>query len=73
VDGAVVDWSDTFNGPLEPGESETLQADNGPKGTAYWKAVIGSHVIIAHVDDVGRINESNVSNNTLEKRIIITP
>ena len=73
VDGAVVDWSDTFNGPLEPGASETLQADNGPKGTVFWKAVIGSHLIIAHVDDVGRINEINVNNNTLEKRMVIPP
>lgn len=73
VDGSVVDWSDTFHASLKPGESVILKADNGPHGYGIWNAIAGDHQIVAHVDDVGRINESNVDNNTLEKRVVVAP
>ena len=67
VDGTFVNWSDTFRGPLAPGESKAVTANNGPKGAATWTWTEGTHTIKAQVDDVNRIVESNKNNNTLEK------
>jgi len=69
VGGAVVCWSDTFRGPLKPGESRTVTANNGPKGAATWTPTVGAHVLRATVDDVHRIAESDDANNTLEKTV----
>jgi len=73
VDGTLISWSDTFQGPLAPGESKTLIANNGPKGTALWTATVGPHTITAQVDDVNRITESNEDNNTRKKDSTIVP
>jgi len=47
-----VTWSDTFTGPLAPGDSVVVTADNGPTGSATWSALTGTHTVVATVDDV---------------------
>ena len=71
VDGTFVSWSDTFNGPLAPGERKTLVSNNGPKGTAVWTATAGSHTVTAQVDDLNRITESNEDNNKKEQTFTV--
>ena len=66
-------WSDTFNGPLAPGESKTLTANNGPKGTAFWTATPGPHVVTATVDDLNRITESDETNNVKTQAFTVAP
>ena len=71
VDGQFISWSDTFKGPLKPGASVTVISNAGPKGTATWKAVAGTHKITAISDDVNRIVEGREDNNTLDREITI--
>ena len=71
VDGQFAAWSDTFNGPLAPGESKTLTANNGPKGTALWAATAGAHTVTATVDDLNRITESDETNNVLKREFTV--
>ena len=73
VDGQFVSWSDTFNGPLAPGESKTLTANNGPKGTAFWTATPGPHTVTATVDDLNRITESDETNNVKTQAFTVAP
>ena len=63
IDGVEATWADTYSGPLAPGETVTLTANNGAKGKT-WTAIAGSHDISAKVDDVDRIRETNEANNT---------
>lgn len=67
VDNTFVNWSDTFKGPLAPGESKTLTVNNGPKGAATWTVTAGTHAVQAFVDDLNRIVESNEDNNKMTK------
>ncbi len=62
-------WSDNYTQGLSPGETVTLTANNGQGGNPTWTAVAGTHQITAHVDDIGRIMESNTENNKLSKEI----
>ncbi len=71
VDGTFVSWSDTFSGPLAPGESKTLTSNNGPKGVATWAATPGEHTVKAQVDDLNRITESNEDNNIREQKFTV--
>jgi subtilase family serine protease len=71
VDGTEVTWSDLYTGPLAPGASVTVTANGGPAGSNTWKATTGTHTILAFVDDVNRIVESNESNNTLTKPMTV--
>ncbi len=63
VDGQSVSWSDSSTASLEPGQSRTLTANDGPADVATWVATAGEHAIRAVVDDVNRIAESNEGNN----------
>jgi hypothetical protein len=65
VDGVAVNWSDTSTASLAAGATRVLTANSGPSGLATWTATSGTHTILANVDDVNRIVESNESNNTL--------
>jgi subtilase family serine protease len=60
-------WSDNYTLGLAPGEVAELSANNGQGGIATWQAVSGVHRITAHVDDIGRIDESDRDNNQLAK------
>ncbi len=73
VDDQFVSWSDTFNKSLAPGETITVICNNGPKGKKTFTAVAGTHKIRAVVDDVNRINESDETNNQLEKTLTVAP
>ena len=65
-------WSDTFSGPLAPGESCTVTANNGPNGNTTWTPpASGVYQLSAIVDDVQRIPESDDANNTLEKTVTV--
>jgi hypothetical protein len=72
VDNGVVSWSDTFFGPLAPGEEKVLTANGGPSGGPKWK--VGnkaSYAVKAHVNDQKDFEESNYDNNFFET--VLTP
>jgi subtilase family serine protease len=71
VDGTEVSWSDTDTTSLAAGSSVTLKANNGPSGSATWMATAGSHTILAWVDDVNRIAESNENNNQYSTNLTV--
>ena len=71
VDGQFLCWSDTFTGPLKPGESKQVTSSGGPKGIPQWVAVSGSHKISALADDVHRIPEKSHENNSKEVTITV--
>jgi len=64
VNGAQVNWSDTNTASLAAGASVTLTANSGPTGSAVWSGAQGSYTVLANVDDINRITESNEGNNT---------
>ncbi|MDX6403845.1 MAG: hypothetical protein QOH70_1300 [Blastocatellia bacterium] len=73
VDGVQVNWSDTSTASLAAGASRTVTANSGPNGgSSTWTATSGTHTILATVDDVNRISESNESNNTLTASMTVT-
>jgi len=72
VDGQFLAWSDTCRGPLGPGESVVLKANNGPRGTAIWQATAGPHVLRGCIDDINRIpGEKSKYNNTIDRPLMI--
>src|SRR6185295_2131984 len=73
VDGVQVSWSDNSTTSLAAGATRTVTANSGPNGgSSTWTATSGTHAILAHVDDVNRIAESNESNNTLTNSMTVT-
>src|SRR4030095_3748145 len=72
VDGTPVNWSDTSTASLAAGASRTVTANGGPGGSSTWTATAGSHTILANVDDINRIAESNEGNNTLSTPLTVT-
>lgn len=72
VDNTQVSWSDNVNTSLAAGASVTLTATGGPGGSAVWSATTGTHTIMAYVDDVNRITESNETNNQYSKTLVVT-
>src|SRR5262245_19652663 len=71
VDGTPVTWSDNSTASLAPGASRTVTANGGPSGSSTWTATAGTHTILANVDDVNRIAESNEINNTLSEPMTV--
>ncbi len=71
INGNTVSWSDTHTTPVQPGESVTLTANWGPNNKATWTAANGTFNVLAWVDDVNRIAESNESNNQYSKNITV--
>jgi hypothetical protein len=67
VDGAVVSWSDTWTGPLAPGEAVVLEATAGPDPVwgGVWVATPGMHQVAAWVDDVNRLPDEADENNNV--------
>jgi len=72
VDGTPVNWSDTSTASLAAGASRTVTANGGPGGSSTWTATAGSHTVLANVDDINRIAESNEGNNTLSAPLTVT-
>ena len=63
-------WSDVHTASIASGSWVTVTANGGSTG-ATWKAVEGTHIVKANVDDVNRIAESNENNNIMSKEIIV--
>ncbi len=72
VDGVQVSWSDNTVSSLAAGESVTVTANGGPGGTAVWNATTGNHNVMAWVDDVNRISESDENNNQYTESLVVT-
>ena len=74
VDGNPVSTSDNNIISLAPGASVALTANLGPggkSGSSTWLASAGSHTVLAFVDPLNRITESNKSNNSLSITITV--
>lgn len=66
-------WSDTYTESIAPGETVVLTANGGNPGTAVWNCGNDkSYNIMAWVDDVDRINETNNNNNTFTKTLTVS-
>ncbi len=63
-------WSDTFFGPLAPGESKTLTANGGTNGSS-WAAQQGTFSVSAHVDNDNQTTETNEDNNKMTKELVV--
>jgi len=72
IDGTQVSWSDTYTASLPPGASVTLTANSGSSGSAIWQAASGTHTVMAWVDDINRINESNENNNQYSENLTVS-
>ena len=72
VDGTKVAWSDNYTSSIAPGQSVTITANAGTNGAA-WTATEGSHTLSATVNGTGTIQESDSSNNTFGKQIVVAP
>ncbi len=74
VDGIPGSTSDNNIISLAPGASVNLTANlgaGGGSGPSTWLASVGSHTVLAQVDPLGRITESNKANNSLSITISI--
>lgn len=70
INGSPATWSDTHTSSLSPGATVALTANGGlTNSQSFWIAVSGSHTVLANVDDINRIAESNESNNTLSETL----
>jgi len=72
--GTLLTWSDNHLTSLAPGEEVTVTANGGPSlsGAAKWKpGAARTFVVIAQVNNQNDIVESDITNNFLEKQIVI--
>ena len=69
--GATSIWADDYDWSIATGSSITVKATSGTE-SAVWNAIAGEHTITAVVDDMGLINESNETNNSLIKDVTVT-
>jgi hypothetical protein len=72
VDGIGATWTDDHTSSMAAGSSATLTANGGHAG-ATWTAAAGSHTVLAFVDDVDRIAESDETNNRMTVSLTVTP
>lgn len=70
VDGTPVSWSDTSTSSLAAGATRVLTANGGPS-KATWTAASGTHTVLANVDDINRMTESNETNNTRSENLTV--
>lgn len=75
VFGTVVAWSDTHLTALAPGEEITLTANGGPKeGNGKWRPGLARKFTVkAAVNDQHDVFESDYSNNSLLKDLVVSP
>ncbi len=73
--GASYPYSGYYTSALSPGSSVVLNASGGGSPGGYWPATVGAHTVVANVDDVNRIQESNEGNNlyTLNYSVLSVP
>ncbi|HMJ90757.1 MAG TPA: CARDB domain-containing protein [Candidatus Acidoferrum sp.] len=66
LDGVKVTWWYEGDSSLAPGQSRDVVAFDGPNGNlGAWLATEGAHTLVACVDDMNRVAESNEGNNTI--------
>lgn len=71
IDGAGTTlWSDNNTSSIPAGASVTVTVNGGTAGS-IWTATQGTHSILAWVDDVNRMAESDKTNNTYRESITI--
>jgi subtilase family serine protease len=71
IDGSgTILWSDNNATSIPAGSSITVTVNGGTAGST-WTATAGTHSILAWVDDVNRITESNEGNNQYTKSITV--
>lgn len=74
VDGEAVNWSDHREWPLTSGQTLHLRANGGPVGIDTWTPTeAGAREIMAWVDDVDRIDETDNTNNQYWRTLYIAP
>ncbi|KAA6303058.1 MAG: hypothetical protein EZS26_000661 [Candidatus Ordinivivax streblomastigis] len=73
--GTLIAWSDTHLTALQPGEEVTVTANGGPNDAdGTWKpAAARTFYVTAFVNDQNDVLESDVTNNKLEKEIVVSP
>jgi len=71
INGQIATWSDTSTTSLAAGASSTLTAHGGPTGAATWSGPAGSYTVLANVDDINRIAETNETNNTISSGLVV--
>lgn len=71
INGTTVSWSDNVTTSIPAGSSITVTANGGPNNKGSWTAATGNYTVLAIVDDINRIEESNENNNSYEKAIVI--
>ncbi|MGB4415518.1 MAG: CARDB domain-containing protein, partial [Paludibacter sp.] len=72
--GTLLTWSDNHLTSLAPGEEVTVTANGGPSlsGAAKWKpGAARTFVVVAQVNNQNDIVESDITNNILEKEIVV--
>lgn len=71
IDGKVIAWF-AVEGVLKPGEERQYLSGGGPKGSAYWTATQGTHVLTVVMDDINRIpGEKDKNNNFADKTLVV--
>jgi hypothetical protein len=70
VDGHSAGCNGTSTASLAPGATRTLTANGCSPST--WTALVGTHSVVATVDDQSRIRESDETNNTRTESITVT-
>ncbi len=71
IDGAGTTlWSDNSMSSIPAGSSITVTVNGGTAGSA-WISTPGTHSILAWVDDVNRMVESNENNNQYTKNLTV--
>ena len=68
IDRKITAWG-VVQKPLKAGQSITIKANGGPQKTPTWISDGKDHDLIAHVDDINRIAESNEKNNKMTVKI----
>ena len=64
IDGNVVGWVDTtLEDPIMPHTFRMVRMNGGPNGSSAWTATAGSYTVIALVDYLNLISESDKTNN----------
>tara|TARA_Y100000589_G_scaffold299721_1_gene309342 strand:- start:393 stop:2657 length:2265 start_codon:yes stop_codon:yes gene_type:complete len=68
IDRKITAWG-VVQKPLKAGQSITIKANGGPQKTPTWISDGKAHELVAHVDDINRIAESNEKNNKMTVKI----
>lgn len=72
VNGATVNWTDTYNNTIQPDESVELTVTGSSSGSSVWVAPqAGSYELKFQVNDINRYAEMTKTNNTFAKTMVV--